>query len=136
MSLIDSVFASIPGPLIDQWGIPGVYIEHSEKQAYNPELGTYENLVDYKTGNPKILSRKTSIRLLPVRLEPEEVKGEIQITDVKILIAALPLGDYYPKISDWLEYDQAGKKRIAKIIMPTTYRGSKPVFHSVIARLG
>ena len=40
MSLVDDVFGSIPGPLIDQWGIDGVYVKKVENAPYDPTTGT------------------------------------------------------------------------------------------------
>jgi hypothetical protein len=127
MSLVDDVFGSIPGPLIDQWGIDGVYVKKVENAAYDPVMGTF--------ATPEIAETETPIRLVPLRIRPEEVAGEIQITDLKILISGDSLGDYYPKTADWIRYTQAGVQRTAKIIQPLTQRGTAPVFHSVIARL-
>lgn len=136
MSLVDRLFGSIPGPLIKQWGIPGVYIKHQDQQEYNPVTGTYSNYSLASTGRPEVKKERVSVSILPVQLEAEEVKGEVQTTDIKILIAASGLGDYYPRTGDWIEYTTAGVGRTAKIVLPVAYRGSFPVFHSVIARLG
>lgn len=127
MSLVDDVFGSIPGPLIDQWGVDGVYVKQSESNAYDPSTGTY--------ATPTTAAAEVAVRIVPLRIRPEEVNGEIQLTDLKILIAGESLGDYYPKTSDWIKYNQAGVERTAKIIQPLTQRGSAPVFHSVVARL-
>ena len=135
MSLVDRIFASIPGPLINQWGIDGVYIKHADEQQYNPATGTYDNPIDRLTGSPKVLKNRINIKMLPVQLQAEDIKGEVQMTDVKILIAATSLGSCYPRTKDWIEYTQDGQTRTAKIIFPNSYRGDSPVFHSVIARL-
>jgi len=127
MSLVDDVFGSIPGPLIDQWGIDGVYVKKVENAAYDPTMGTF--------ATPETAATEVAIKMIPLRIKPEEVKGEIQVTDLKILISGDALGDYYPKTADWIKYDQAGIQRTAKIIQPLTHRGSAPVLHSVIARL-
>lgn len=127
MSLVDDVFGSIPGPLIDQWGIDGVYVKKVENAAYDPVMGTF--------ATPETAEAEIPIRLVPLRIRPEEVAGEIQITDLKILISGDSLGDYYPKTADWIRYSQAGVQRTAKVIQPLTQRGTAPVFHSVIARL-
>lgn len=127
MSLVDDVFGSIPGPLIDQWGISGVYIKQVENAPYDPLTGTF--------ATPEVAAMQIPIRLIPLRVKPEEVRGEAQITDLKILISGDSLGDYYPKTSDYIKFKQAGVDRTAKVIEPLTHRGSRPVLHSVIARL-
>lgn len=135
MSLVDDVFGSLPAPLIDQWGIPGVYVKQPLEPEYDPDTGTFEVRTHPITGSEIPLDTRVNVSILPLQLLPEEVQGEVQLTDVKILIAADKLGDYYPKTADWIEYSQAGVNRTAKIIRPTTYRGTDPIFHSVIARL-
>jgi hypothetical protein len=126
MSLVDDVFGSLPGPLLDQWGIDGVYVKQPGQEIYDPETGTLTSSAS---------SSEVPVRLIPLRVKPEEVNGEVQLTDVKLLIAGPPLGDYYPKTKDWIKYSQAGVQRTAKVIKPLTHRGSKPILHSVIARL-
>lgn len=127
MSLVDDVFGSIPGPLIDQWGIDGTYVKQAASNAYDPTMGTY--------ASPAAAATEVPVKILVFNIEPNEVNGEAQLTDLKILIAGASLGDYYPKTSDWIRYSQAGVQRTAKIIQPTTHRGSAPILHSVIARL-
>jgi hypothetical protein len=127
MSLVDDVFGSIPGPLIDQWGIDGVYVKKVQNAPYDPETGTF--------ATPEAAATEVPIRLVLLRIKPEEVQGEVQITDLKILISGDALGDYYPKVSDYIKYSQAGVQRTAKVIMPLTHRGSASVLHSIIARL-
>lgn len=127
MSLIDDIFGSIPGPLIDQWGIDGFYIKSSDsKQVYDPETGTFDT--------PVIGDQRIAIKLVPLRIKPEEINGEIQLTDSKFLIAASSLGDYFPKVDDQIEYNQAEFTLFLKVVQPLTHRGSLPVFHSIIAR--
>lgn len=127
MSLVDDVFGSIPGPIIDDWGIDGVYVKKVENAPYDPLMGTF--------ALPETAATEVPIRLFLSSIEPKEVKGEVQITDLKILISGNALGDYYPKTADWIKYYQAGVQRTAKVIKPLTHRGSAPVLHSVIVRL-
>lgn len=127
MSLVDDVFGSIPGPLIDEWGVDGTYVKQAATNVYDPMTGTF--------ATPEVAATSIPIRLIPLRIKPEEVNGEIQLTDVKLLIAGTALGDYYPKTADLVKYSQAGVERTAKVIQPLTHRGSAPVLHSVIARL-
>ena len=127
MSLVDDVFGSIPGPLIDQWGVDGTYIKQATTNVYDPATGTF--------ATPEVAATSVAIRVVPLRVRPDEVKGEIQLTDIKLLIAGTALGDYYPKTADLVKYSQAGVERTAKVIQPLTHRGSAPVFHSIIARL-
>ena len=39
MSLIDTTFAPIPGPLLSDWGSNITYIKSAETETYNPTTG-------------------------------------------------------------------------------------------------
>ena len=124
MSLVDDIFASIPAPLINQFGIDATYIKASRNQTYNPETGTVSG---YATEIP--------IKISLSSLKPEEVQGLYQQTDVKILIAASSLSGYFPQTTDSVRYTQNGVQRTAKIIGIESYRGDNAIMHSVVARL-
>jgi hypothetical protein len=124
MSLVDDIFASIPAPLINQFGIDATYIKASRNQTYNPETGTVSG---YATEIP--------IKISLSSLKPEEVQGLYQQTDVKILIAASSLSGYFPQTTDSVRYTQNGAQRTAKIIGIESYRGDNAIMHSVVARL-
>ncbi|MBW2470882.1 MAG: hypothetical protein JRE18_02270 [Deltaproteobacteria bacterium] len=125
MSLVDQVFGGIPGPLIAQWGISATYLKASQNQQYDPETGTVMGC-----------TQEIPIKIVPTQLRPEEVQGFYQMTDVKILIAASSLGDYYPQTTDSIRYLQNGVQRTAKIIGMMSYRGDFSILHVVVARLG
>jgi hypothetical protein len=131
MSLVDDIFASIPAPLIDQFGIDATYIKASQNQTYNPETGTVSGY-----------SVEIAVRIVISSLKPREVQGDIQHTDVRILIAASSLSGYYPQITDSIRYTQNGVQRTARIIAfpnidygTVSYRGDNAIMHSVVARL-
>lgn len=129
MSLVDDVFGSIPGPLIDQWGVDGIYVKTRDgEQEYDPEMGTY--------ATPALQAQQIPVKLIPLRIKPEEVNGEVQITDLKFLISGDSLGDYFPKVEDLIVYTEGGVTRTAKVLKPLTHRGSFPILHSIIARAG
>lgn len=124
MSLVDQVFGGIPGPLIAQWGISATYIKSSQNQQYDPTTGTVSGCEE-----------EISMKIVPTQLRPEEVQGQFQLTDVKILISASSLGDYYPRVTDSIKYFQDGRERTAKVIGMMSYRGDSPILHVVVARL-
>jgi hypothetical protein len=124
MSLADRVFGKIPGPLIAQWGISATYIKASQNQQYDPHTGTVLGCED-----------EVPVKILPTRLAPEEVQGLYQMTDVKILISASSLGEYYPRTTDSVRYLQDGADRTAKVIGIMSYRGDSPILHVVVGRL-
>jgi hypothetical protein len=124
MALVDSIFSSIPGPLISQFGINATYVKASQNQTYNPETGT---VMGYSSEIP--------IKIVISELKPEEMQGLYQQTDVKIIFAADALSGYYPQTTDSIKYLQNGSSRTAKIIGMFSYRGDNPIMHSVVARL-
>ena len=125
MSLVDSVFGSIPGPLIAQWGTDIIYVKSSQNQAYDPQTGTV-------SGNSATISAKAVIS----EIKSEEDADFSQKGLVKFLIPASYLGEYYPQVTDSIRYMQNGVTKTAEIIKPTPYRGDSPIMHSVIGRLG
>lgn len=124
MSLVDQVFGGIPGPLISQWGISATYIKQSSNQQYDPATGTVLGQ-----------NQQISVKIVPTQLRPEEVQGHYQSTDVKILIAASSLNNYYPQTTDSIRYMQDGRQRTAKIIGMMPYRGDNAILHVVVGRL-
>ena len=125
MSLVDRTFGKLPGPLIARWGISAVYIKASENQQYDPMTGT---VLGY--------AEEVPLKILITQLRPEEVHGLYQMTDVKFLIAASSLGEYYPRTTDSIRYMQYGAERTAKVIGMLSYRGDNPILHVGVGRLG
>jgi hypothetical protein len=123
MSLIDTTFASIPGPLLAQWGQAITYIKTSTPRSYNPTTGAV-------TGADTTVALKGVI----TRVTPRESEGLYQTTDLKVIIGTAELGTYYPTEADRIQYSQDGITREAKIIAITSYRGDNPVLHTLIAR--
>lgn len=124
MALVDSIFSSIPGPLIEQFGISATYIKASSNVSYNPQTGTV-------LGN----STEIPIKAVIAYLKAKEIEGMYQHGDMKILIPASYLSEYYPQITDSIRYLQGGTTRTARIIDPISYRGDNPILHVVIARV-
>jgi hypothetical protein len=123
MGLIDTTFAAIPAPLLNDWGQTITYIKTTTPRTYDPTTGAV-------TGSDTNVSMKALI----VRLTPRESEGLYQTTDLKVIFGTAELGTYYPTEADRIQYTQDGVTREAKIINITTYRGDNPVLHTVIAR--
>ena len=123
MSQIDTVFQSIPAPLLKDWGQTITYIKTSPPRNYNPTTGVV-NGADISVTVKGVITRVT----------PRESEGLYQTTDLKVIIGTAELGTYYPTEADRIRYLQAGATREAKIIAITTYRGDNPVLHTLIAR--
>jgi hypothetical protein len=123
MSQIDTVFQSIPAPLLKDWGQTITYIKTSTPRTYDPTTGA-------------VTGADTNVTLKGVitRVSPRESEGLYQTTDLKVIIGTAELGTYYPTEADRIQYLQAGVTREAKIIAITTYRGDNPVLHTLIAR--
>lgn len=136
MSLVDSIFSGIPGPLIAQFGISATYIKQQQVQEYDPVTGTFKGPIDYSTGQPVLFDQEISIKAVITELESSEMKEGYQRTDVKILISANYLADYYPRISDSVKYMESGRERVAKIIDSIGYRGDNPIMYKLVGRLG
>ena len=123
MSQIDTVFQSIPAPLLKDWGQTITYIKTSTPRTYDPTTGAV-------TG----ADTNVTVKGVITRVSPRESEGLYQTTDIKVIIGTAELGTYYPTEADRIQYDQAGVTREAKIIAITSYRGDNPVLHTLIAR--
>jgi hypothetical protein len=123
MSQIDTVFQSIPAPLLKDWGQTITYIKTSTPRTYNPTTGAV-------TG----ADTNVTVKGVITRVSPRESEGLYQTTDLKVIIGTAELGTYYPTEADRIQYLQAGVTREAKIIAITSYRGDNPVLHTLIAR--
>ena len=123
MSQIDTVFQSIPAPLLKDWGQTITYIKTSTPRTYDPTTGAV-------TG----ADTNVTVKGVITRVSHRESEGLYQTTDLKVIIGTAELGTYYPTEADRIQYLQAGVTREAKIIAITTYRGDNPVLHTLIAR--
>lgn len=123
MGLIDDTFAPVPKRIMDDWGQDITYIKTTTPRTYDPSNGSVSGA-----------DTNVTVRGIISRLTPRESEGLYQSTDVKILIGTEELGDYYPTEADRVQYPQAGATREAKIINVLTYRGDKPVYHTLIVR--
>lgn len=123
MSLVDTVFASIPAPLISDWGQTVTYIKTSTPRNYNPT-----------TGNVDGADVELSVKAVITNLSARESDGLYQSTDLRMIISASELGAYYPTEADRIRYTQAGATREAKIVAVTSYRGNSPIMHTLILR--
>jgi hypothetical protein len=123
MSQIDTVFQSIPAPLLKDWGQTITYIKTTTPRSYDPT-----------TGNVTGADTNVTLKGVITRVSPRESEGLYQTTDLKVIIGTAELGTYYPTEADRIQYLQAGVTREAKIISITSYRGDNPVLHTLIAR--
>lgn len=123
MSLIDTTFAPIPGPLLTSWGSSITYIKSAETETYNPTTGTVYGA-----------ETTVTVRAIITQVNPEEFDSTYQTTDLKLIIGNAELGTYVPSIRDRIEYTDNGTTKTARIINTKTVRGDAPIYHTLIAR--
>lgn len=123
MSLIDTTFAPIPGPLLSDWGSDITYIKSAATETYNPTTG-------------QVYGAETSVtvRAIITQVNPEEFDSTYQTTDLKLIIGSTELGAYIPSIRDRIEYTENSTTKTARIINTKTIRGDSPIYHTLIAR--
>ena len=123
MAKIDDVFGKVPASVLSTWGQTLTFVKTTTPRTYNPTTGAV-------TGSDTNVSVKGVI----LDINSSEDEGLYQTTDLKIVIGASELGDYYPTEADRVQYAQAGATREGKIISIQTARGDKPIFHTLIVR--
>lgn len=123
MAKIDDVFGNVPASVLNTWGQTLTFVKSTTPKTYNPTTGAV-------TGSDTNVSVKGVI----TRISSNEDEGLYQTTDVKIIIGANELGNYYPTEADRVQYPQAGVTREGKIINIQTARGDNPIFHTLIVR--
>ena len=124
MAAIDDIFKSIPTQVLSQFGQDITYVKTTTPRTYNPTTGAV-------TGSDTNVTVKGIISVV----NSSQEEGVYQGTSVKVLIGAEELGDYYPTQADRIQYTQAGSTVEGKIISVRTYRGDKPVYHSLSVRI-
>ena len=123
MAKIDDVFGSVPASILSTWGQTLTFVKSTTPNTYIPTTGAV-------TGS----DTNGSVKGVITQLDSSEEDGLYQTTDVKVIIGANELGDYYPTEADRVQYPQAGATREGKIISIKTARGDNPIFHTLIVR--
>ena len=123
MAKIDDVFGKVPASILSTWGQTLTYVKTTTPRTYNPTTGAV-------TG----ADTNVSVKGVITQINSSEDDGLYQTTDLKVVIGANELGDYYPTEADRIQYPQAGSTKEGKIINIQTARGDKPIFHTLIVR--
>jgi hypothetical protein len=123
MSLIDTTFAPIPGPLLTDWGSNINYIKAATTETYSPTTGLVSGA-----------ETSVTVRAIITQVNPEEFDSTYQTTDLKLIIGNTELGAYTPSIRDRIEYTDNSTTKTARIINVKTVRGDSPIYHTLIAR--
>ena len=105
MSKVDTIFGSIPGPIISEWGQSMTFIRNSGEGTYNQTTGTITTT-----------ETRISVKAVITQVNPAEVDGSLQSTDVKIMIDAAQLGATYITTADQFEYTENTDTITANII--------------------
>ena len=123
MAKIDDVFGKVPASILSTWGQTLTFVKTTTPRTYNPTTGAV-------TG----ADTNVSVKGVITQINSSEDEGLYQTTDLKVVIGANELGDYYPTEADRIQYPQAGATKEGKIINIQTARGDKPIFHTLIVR--
>jgi len=123
MAKIDDVFGNVPASILSSWGQTLTFVKTTTPRTYNPTTGAV-------TG----ADTNVSVKGVITQINSSEDDGLYQTTDLKVVIGANELGDYYPTEADRIQYPQAGATKEGKIINIQTARGDKPIFHTLIVR--
>ena len=123
MAKIDDVFGKVPASVLNTWGQTLTFVKTTTPRTYNPTTGAV-------TG----ADTNVSVKGVITQINSSEDDGLYQTTDLKVVIGANELGDYYPTEADRIQYPQAGSTKEGKIINIQTARGDKPIFHTLIVR--
>ena len=123
MAKIDDVFGNLPASILSTWGQTLTFVKTTTPRTYNPTTGAV-------TG----ADTNVSVKGVITQINSSEDDGLYQTTDLKVVIGANELGDYYPTEADRIQYPQAGSTKEGKIINIQTARGDKPIFHTLIVR--
>lgn len=123
MSLVDSVFGPIPGPLLETWGQDLTFVKAATSQTYNTTTGVVTNI-----------ETTTTVRGLITSANPQEFEGLYQTNDFKVTVGTTELGTYQPSIRDKIQYTEGGQTKVARIIEIKTLRGESPILHIFLAR--
>lgn len=123
MSLVDSSFAGLPAPLLQQWGQNVTYLKANTSPSYNATTGVV-------SGDDTSIT----VRALILEAKPEEFESFYQTSDLKAIIGNAELGAYVPSIRDRIQYTENGVTKTGRIISCKTARGENPILHTILLR--
>jgi hypothetical protein len=123
MSLVDSSFAGLPAPLLQQWGQNVTYLKANTSPTYNAT-----------TGEVSGADTSITVRALIFQANPEEFESFYQTNDLKAIIGNAELGQYVPSVRDRIQYTENSVTKTGRIISCKTIRGENPVLHTILLR--
>ena len=121
MSKVDSVFGTVPGPVIKEWGTSCTFIKKGTG-TYDPATGLVTN-------------SGTTYAVKAVMLDLDKTASKLyQEEDFKIMLDAEQINYEYMTVNDMFRITFDGVQRDCKIIEVKTYRGDNPILFTCIVR--
>ena len=124
MSLVDTTFGPLAGPLIRQWGIDVTVIKTGGAGVYDPATGVVANA-----------ETRIAVKAVLLDANPEEYEGVYQQGDQKIYVDPEPIRPDSMQTDDWIEWPATtGGVIRGKVVSVKAYRGDAPVMDAVLVR--
>lgn len=123
MSLADTTFGPLAGPLVQEWGSTCQFIRVTDPGTYDPATGV-------------VASNETiyNVKAVFLELEPQEYEGVFQQSEFKLIIDPGQIGGGYISTSDRFVVPFPSGEVNCKVIDVVTYRGDSPISFEVIVR--
>ena len=123
MSIADTTFGPLAGPLVQEWGSTCQFIRVTDPGTYDPATGV-------------VASNETiyNVKAVFLELEPQEYEGVFQQSDFKLIIDPGQIGGGYISTSDRFVVPFPSGDVNCKVIDVVTYRGDAPISFEVIVR--
>lgn len=123
MSLVDSTFGSLSGPLVRKWGRTVTFHKTTAVGTYNPTTGA----IAPSTTN-------YTIKALITRVQANEATGTIQTSDYKIVVAPDDIANNTISTADFFTITRGSRNIKAKVVEVMAIEGDNPVLFVVFAR--
>ena len=123
MSLADTTFGPLAGPLVAEWGSTCQYIRVNDPGVYDPATGL-------------VTSTETTydVKAVMLELEPVEYEGVFQQADFKLIIDPGQIDNGYITTADRFVVPFPSGDKNCKVIDVVTYRGDNPISFEVVVR--
>ena len=123
MSLADTTFGPLAGPLVQEWGSTCQFVRVSDPGTYDPATGLVANT-----------ETVYNVKAVFLEVTPEEYEGVFQQSDIKLIIDPGQIGGGYITTSDRFVVPFPSGDVNCKVIDVVTYRGDNPISFEVVVR--
>ena len=123
MSLADTTFGPLAGPLVAEWGSACKYVRVADPGVYDPATGIVANT-----------ETTYNVKAVMLELEPQEYEGVFQQSDFKLIIDPGQIDDGYITTADRFVVPFPSGEKNCKVIDVVTYRGDSPISFEVVVR--